>query len=259
MYKIFALLFSLGLFFVACDDVSLDQPEIDDEITQDNMAASKTVGDVFGAVNDGRNGGGKSAGSCPVVDYNFETWTLTLTYDETCPFSDGIVRTGVITAVFDNAEWVEGTKVTITFDNFTRNGNSISGTIQATNQGYDDMQNHIFKVESIGDLTMTFSDSKTLTWNFVNYLTMTGGSNTIDKADETWKSNGTSSGTARNGKTFTRVETDLLTSLDCSRFVGGTIKLTVGEDDVYEMTFGPSCGDVNFKYKGINITDNLNN
>lgn len=260
LYKIFALLFTLGLFFVSCDDVSLDQPEIDDEITQDNMAASKTVGDVFGAVNDGRNNSnGKSAGTCPETSYNLETHVLTLTYPEAgCIGDDGVTRAGMITAVFDNAEWGIGTKVTITFTNYTRNGNTISGTILSEHKGYDQMQNPIFEVKSDGNMTMDFSDSKTLTWSFTNTLTWTGGFLTpLDKTDDTWKLNGTSSGTARNGKTFTRVETDLLTSLDCPWFVGGTIKLTVGEDDVYEMTFGEVCGSVTFKYKGITIQRNL--
>jgi hypothetical protein len=48
LFKILALLFTMGLFVVSCENIT-DEPQIDEEIAQDNALAGAAIGDVFGA------------------------------------------------------------------------------------------------------------------------------------------------------------------------------------------------------------------
>jgi len=257
LYKIFAIVFAMGIFIVSCDNVSLDPPQIDDEITQDNMAASKTVGDVFGAVNDGTSTG-KSAASCATIVYEpvagTTQYSMTITYPETGCFENGVYKTGIVHVSF-SGRWAVGVTATITFENYTVDGVAVEGTITAT---YDGLQPYpTFTVAATG-MKMTFEGGESITWASNNTYTMLAGFATLgDKSDDSWKISGSSEGTARSGKTFSRTETNLLTSPDCKWFVGGTIELTISGDDTYTMTFGETCGSVTFEYKGITVTKQL--
>ncbi len=258
LFKFFALLFAMGILVVACDDVKLDEPQIDEEISKDNAFASKNVGDVFAAVNNGRiNASGKAAGECPNVKYTSVNRTLTLTYDG-CEGIDGVTRDGVITAVFDGDTWgEEGNKITITFTNYKVNGNELTGEINATHMGYDNSQNPIFNVRSNGNLTLVFEDERQLVWSFNTDFTWISGWDTpLIKTDDAWRVNGTSSGTGRSGKTFVRTDTNLETSPTCPWYVSGTINLTINESDELLMEF-TACGTVTFTYKGITVTKTL--
>lgn len=259
LYKIFAIVFAMGILITSCDNVSLDTPQIDDEITQDNMAASKTVGDVFGAVNDGTSAPGKATTSCAIVEYvpiqGTNEYTMKITYPETGCLENGVLKTGIINVSF-TGRWGAGVTATITFENYAVDAVTVNGTITAT---YDGLEPYpTFTVVATG-MSMTFEGGKKITWASNNTYTMlTGIATPLNKDDDSWKISGSSEGTARSGKTFSRTETDLLTSPDCKWFVGGMIELTIGADDVYKMTFGETCGSVEIEYKGFNITRNLN-
>jgi hypothetical protein len=80
LFKILALLFAMGLFIVSCENIT-DEPQIDEEIAQDNALAKSAIGDVFGVVNTGRNSGsGKVAAGCFTATYTTNTRTLVIEY-----------------------------------------------------------------------------------------------------------------------------------------------------------------------------------
>jgi hypothetical protein len=249
LFKILALLFTMGLFVVSCENIT-DEPQIDEEIAQDNALAGAAIGDVFGATIT-NYGGKKSVESCPTDSYDGNI--LTLTYN--CTGADAIERTGIVTAEFDPTFGEPGGFVTITFDNFTRGGAKLEGIIVAEHKGYDEMDNPKYNVKSADgtDMVLTFADGKKITWEFnTNYTWTEGWDDRTTTADDVWKVSGTSSGTARSGKTFTRTDTDLTTSPTCPWFVSGTVDLTINDSDELKMEF-TACGSVKFTYRGITV------
>ncbi len=255
IFKILALLFTMGLFVVSCENVNTEEPQVDEEISQDNALATSIVSDVFATVNNGRNNAaGKAAAVCYEAVYTPGNMTLVITYpSEGCIGLDGVRRAGVITAVFSGDSWTLGTTVTITFTNYSRDGNSLTGTIIAEHKGWDEIQNPIFNVKSQGDLTLTFENASQLVWNFNTDLTWIAGHTTLIKDDDAWRINGTASGIGRNGKTFSRTDTNLETSPTCPWFVSGTIDLIINDSDELSMEF-TACGTVTFTYRGITVT-----
>ncbi len=251
LFKIFALLFVMSLFIISCENVNTEEPQLDEEIASENAEALAAVGDIFAATITNQ-GGTKSVESCPT--YTYANNILTLTYN--CTGTDAIKKTGIVTAVFDATFGEPGGIVTITFDNFTRKGAKLEGTIIAEHMGYDEMQNPKYNVKSADgtNMILTYPDGKKLTWEFnTNFTWIEGWDNRTTTIDDAWKISGTSSGTARSGKTFTRTDTDLTTSPTCPWFVSGTIDLTINESDDLKMEF-TACGSVKFTYRGITVT-----
>jgi len=250
LLKVFALMFFLGLFVTSCEiDLS---PEIDEETAQDNAIGERAVGDVFGAVNSGTSNDGKKTGGCPDITYVANN--MTIDFGESCVGVDGVTRSGKIKAEF-NGTWAVGAIVTITFENYIKDGEELTGTIEASFSKLTPFPE--FTVTAT-NMELTFADGQTLTWESSNTMTWKAGMLTWgNKDDDVWELSGTTTGTARNGKEFSREATDLLTSPTCKWFVGGTLELTIGTTDTYLLTFSETCGEVEIKYNGITVTRNF--
>ena len=244
LLKLFMMLFALSLFVTSCEDIDLTEPEIDEESVQDNALSERAVGDVFGYVNEAQSGK-KLTGDC--YTKTWEDNTLVLDFDGGSGCSDGLVRSGKVRATFPTGfSWLLGSPVVITFENYTVDGNALTGTVTVTMSGVSE-----FTIAATS-MVLTFTDSRTITWDSVNTIELSDGAIII---------NGTTTGTLRNGKAFTRVATDLTTSPSCKWFVEGTLALTIGSGDdaeTYSITYSSDCGKVSINYNGITFTKDLN-
>jgi len=254
IYKIFALMITFGVLFISCD--GLTTPDVDDESIQDNALGERAVGDVFGMVNTG-TGSGKATGDCGDFDYNPLTKLLTITFDgSTC--NDGVVRSGVISAQFAGTWMLPSSTVEITFQNYKRDGKTLSGTI---NVNYVSGGAQPVFTLTATNMKLEFSDGKQLIWESSNtYTWIEGAATLLDRSDDSYSISGTTTGTARNGKEFSRVATDLVTSPTCKWFVSGNLLLTITDgdkEDVYNMTFSTPCGTVTIVYNGLSFTRNF--
>ncbi|MBN1251553.1 MAG: hypothetical protein JXR51_07515 [Bacteroidales bacterium] len=253
LLKLFMMLFAIGLFVTSCENVDLTEPEVDEETMQDNALSERAVGDVFGYANSGTDG--KKLEGCPNITWDMTTPNLMKIDFGTGCTDGGSLRSGVIWAQFSSDSWLPSASTLITFDGYTVDGNTLDGTVSVSYTGT--LLNPEFTVIA-SNMVLTFEDTKTMTWTSSNTFTMEEGFITIsDRSDDVWIISGTSSGTARNGKSFTRTASGLTTSTDCKWFVAGTTSLTIGED-VYEMTYSEPCGTVEIIFNGITFTKDLN-
>lgn len=241
LYKLFALLFAMGLFMVSCDDVSLDEPELDEIATQDNALALRSTGDIFGAV-DGGISSVKSAEGCATILYVVETKTLTIDYGaEGCVGQDGITRKGLITTVFtgETPGWDVGETATTSFTDYYRDGKKLEGSIVIKCNA---VQSPSFTVTA-SNMVLTFPDEQTVNWASEETITLEPG--TVSN----WRFNGGTTGTctSRNGKTFSRTDNNLLSIPTCRWFIDGVLTMTIG-DDVTIITFLETCGKIKVKH-----------
>ncbi len=252
MFRIFAILLTFGVFVTSCD-VNLTDPEVDSETTEDNALGERAVGDVFGMVNTGT---GKAAAlACGDFNYDLANKTLVITFPtEGCLGDDGVTRAGVIMAQYTGFWGEAGSSVQITFVNYTRDGVALSGTIVVDYVSVGTTP--VFNLTAT-NMSLTFTDGTT-TWESSNTYTWVEGATTpLVKTDDAYSITGTTSGTARNGKEFRRVATNLVTAPDCKWFTSGNLVLTITDGDktdVYDMTFKTPCGTVTIVYNGISIT-----
>jgi hypothetical protein len=261
LFKIFALLFAMGILVVACDDVKLDEPEVDAELTEDNAFAAKNAADVFAAVNNGTSTPGKKTIGCETITYTPDpdatTYSMTITYSGDC-VDDGVVKSGTINVSFSKI-WEVNSVATIEFDNYTVNGVALSGTMTARFVSMDPTP--VFEIDA-RNMVLTFEDDRTIEWLSDRTLTMLEGYDTkFDKSDDKWEIDGTSSGVSRNDKNFTRTETNLISQQSvCKWFTGGTVKLS-SNDNSYSMTFSETCGEVAVSVtfaNGVKLTKTIN-
>jgi hypothetical protein len=260
MYKLMALFFALGLFTFSCNDATIEEPQIDSETIQDNAMTQKLIGDAFGFVNGGLSTPKKAPGDCPDITIELISKVMTITYPELgCLGLDGRTRAGIITATFDpnfQDNWTIGSYVTITFTNYSVDENVLEGTIVATCTALDPIP--VFTIASDGIMSLTFSDQKTLTFEFeTQYAMLAGFSTPFVKTDDSWEINGLTEGTARNGNLFSTQSINLVTSSDCNYFISGILNLTIGDNDVYNIEFIQPCGTITITYKGVSFNKTL--
>ncbi|NJO92308.1 MAG: hypothetical protein HC831_27560 [Chloroflexia bacterium] len=242
IFKISALLVLMSLFVVACEDVKVDDPQEDTEAIEDNALAAASVRDVFASVNDGTNsGGGKTLADCPQVLYVVETKTLTIDYGTGCQ-DDPIARKGLITVVFSGTVrgWENDETATISFTDYYIGDVKFEGNISIT---CNDVETSSFGIVA-QNMVLTFPNEQTIKWS----------SNETIARDQTyqtagyWRYNGGTTGTCtlRNGETFSRTSTNLLSSPACKWFIDGSFSMTIG-DNVTVLTFSETCGTVKIK------------
>ena len=261
LLKIFALLFTFGLFLTSCDP-DLTTPEVDDETLQDNALGERAVGDVFGMVNTG-SANGKLTGSCPDYAWYPDGDSLIITFPEGgCTSNDGVTRSGVIKAYYTlvgGSSWHDaevGSYVDIVFDNYKDDGGVLNGNIKIAYTSAGGGQPEFTMTAT--NMSRT-SGGKSITWGSSNtYKWLEGSGTPLDRTDDVYLISGVTEGVARNGKNFTRVATKLKTSPDCKWFVSGTIVLTITDgdkDDIYTVKFTEgNCGEVTIVHKGLSIT-----
>jgi hypothetical protein len=157
---------------------------------------------------------GRSMGKtfCASYAHSKETKTIVLDFGTAgCTGSDGKTRKGKITVVYIGTLDQTGTNErTVTFNNYTVDGNVLNGTLAATRYTLVSGTTSLQSTLTATSMTLKFAeDNTTLSWagTWVRTLNV----NTDDFAQSSYTITGSSTGTTREGKAFTSIITSALT------------------------------------------------
>ncbi len=189
-----------------------------------------------------------SGGTCPTVTLAqpWGTWPNTITIDygaDGClgPNGEHMLKGKII--ITQTAEmFTAGAQRTKTFDNFYVDGVRVEGTKTWTNNGKDAAGNWSY-TRTATDMKITYPDGSFATWNHTHTATLVQGGNTPTHWDNVWNITGNTSGTGRNGKTFSAtIKEPLVKRGNCRWIVEGVIEFT-RNGKTSTLDFGPGTCD----------------
>lgn len=156
--------------------------------------------------------------------------TLTIDYGAGCIGTDGIERSGMITAVFDGELSDENTTINVWFTDYVNGQYAVTGKDSITNIGADGEGYPTF-TETIEDVTLAWGN-QTIKWNAeltrtwlegdtTNFTTDTVGGTlgTAGLADDVFGITGTASGNDSNTHPFTLEVTSSLTLPSSCKYI----------------------------------------
>jgi len=172
------------------------------------------------------------------------SWTFSYT-DEECVDCFGNTKLGSVNVLLTDFWKNEGSSRTITFDDFSINGNKMEGTRTILNTGFNDLQNLTFE-RSFVDASYSKADTATMTWESNRNVEMIAGYETFVAADDEYLVSGGASGINFDGNSFTVTITDELYYKKCALFpVSGSITIEVeGESSIYISYGEGECDNV---------------
>ncbi len=268
-----------AIFITACTKSdSLDQPSID--LADDDAVTDAVFEDVFNTVDNAdiilagfqKSGDIKSdyvvlTDSCPVVTITHPSdavWpkTITIDYGTGCEGFFESTRSGKIVIVVTGPRMEQGSKKTVSFDNYFINGIKVEGTKEIENLGFNNNQNLEFSITlTAGKLTLP--DGRTIERSMEHKREWTAGLLTRNIWDDECLVTGTASGKTLDGKTYTNT---IITALHwkrvCKFVVAGvvqieregldpvTINYGTGEcDAVATVTRGDETKEITLRYR----------
>ena len=151
---------------------------------------------------------------------------ITIDFGAGCTDLNGREKKGKIIINISDDLKNQGAVRTITTDNFYIDGVKIEGTRTLTNIGIDKNGYRCF-TRVVTNQKLTFPDGRTATWSSNTNVCQTAGIATKERLDDEFLITGTSSGTNRNGKSFSAETVEpLVKKAICPWFVDGVNKIT---------------------------------
>lgn len=283
MKKIFSLFFILSLtitlistFIISCDNGDHDDDNnnnVNNDAAIENNKAEAIFSDVFKYVDNSMKSmedsiSGKKSGTvmanCPTVSITpFDTvnWPKVLTVDfgtNNCLCQDGKYRRGKILSSFTGWYRDSLTVVTITFDAYHVNDDSISGTKTITNNGHNANGNLNFDVEVI-NAAITNSNG-TSSWNSSRNNEWIQGENTPWPfiLDDIYLISGSASGITKAGTSYAvSITSPLRVEIGCRWIVSGSLTLTPQLVSPWLIDYGSGACDNNATLTINGITFNI--
>ena len=193
----------VAVFFVQCED-RLDE-SVETQSTQDNSKMQSEFDDINSTVerylNKELNQGAKLAeDSCPVVTLNSATKRLVIDFGTSCMDAYGNERTGKIIADYTGGYKEAGSVITVALEDYSVNGDQITGTKTVTNQGTVNgfMQ---WKVE-VSNAMITTSSGEEITWQSTRYRALVESGQELNPYDQVYHIWGSASGIDRAERSF---------------------------------------------------------
>jgi hypothetical protein len=223
-----ALLMGIALFQSCKKDASEDLDVITSEDLATNEDFSEQI-DLAADVAIEERGGG---GTCPVVTLAqpWGTWPNTITIDYgttgcTGPNGDHLLK-GKIIIVQSNEMFTAGAVRTKTFENFFVDDVQVSGSKSWTNNGKDAAGDWSY-TKTATNMLLSFQDGTSTTWNHTHTSTLIQGGGTPTHWDNVWSSTGSSTGTNRNGISYSSTIIEpLIKKATCRWISEGVTELT---------------------------------
>lgn len=152
--------------------------------------------------------------------------TIIIDFGTGCTGSDGKVRTGRIIVSATGKYRKSGTVITLRSDNYSVNGNMVSGYRRITNTGPNQSGQPTANTEVDGSIALA-NNGGTITWKANRNWTWTAGYATkLVLSDDEISLSGSSSGTGPNGGSWsTQINTPLLYKRSCHQVVSGTLTI----------------------------------
>lgn len=232
---------------------------LDDELkttAQDEALASTLFDDAFDQSDDAhkekddelKNGSYKSSTetvTCPTIsflhpDSSAYPRTIIIDFGETnCLGIDGSERRGKIYVEVTGRYREEGTKRTITFNDYHVNDNKLEGTKTVTNMGTNSDGNIYFEI-SVDSGKVTTPEGKTIIWNAEREREWIAGEETkLNIWDDEYAITGGSDGVNSNGTKFTKtITSELIVQVGCRWIKQGVIDLDIEGKDKIIVDYG---------------------
>ena len=251
--------FLLTVLITGCDknEPSITQEVIDETAFAENVFAqlSADVEDAvpFEAVSNGRGGfGGFGFGFGQCMTRTIDSpedgafpKTITIEYDDQCSSGfNGVVKSGKIIITLTGPRDEVGSQRIVTFEDFSINGNMITGTKTYTNNGNGQCS------ISLENGNIHTKDGDVIVRESTKTRTLIAGGDTEDRSDDVYQVTGEIIGVVIDAETsaeisYTKVidpDNPLIVSKDCFWITQGVVTTTIG-DQVSNIDFGDGTCD----------------
>ncbi|MCF8347702.1 MAG: hypothetical protein K9G61_02705 [Bacteroidales bacterium] len=270
-------LIALGIILtVSCKkdkSVLPDVEIIDTQTTQDESMAESTFDDVVQMAKEAIDSTMQQAisptslsiGSCATVSIDTTNTLITIDFGTSgCVGADNRTRTGKIIVDYLGNYREPNSSITITFDDFTTNGNRVSGKVSYFTLSRNANGNLSF-VTNIKDGELELADGTTIKYNTTRTFVWLNGEQSGDPFDDVFQIIGDSDGSNSNGISFTMHITEPITfKASCwEQFifypVSGVKQITPGNLGTRTVNFGDgSCDkEVTITFEHIDYTVTL--
>lgn len=232
-------------------DKAEEMTDADTSSAAENAAMEAAFDDVSGIADEAADGSVSSyrlsasekvMTGCAVVNIDMQAQPHRITVDfgtSNCLGNDGNLRRGKIYIDFNGAYRDSGSTHTISFDNYFVNDNQLTGTKTVTNNGRNSAGFLSYSVSVNGGIiwsaaagggTSTMISGRTRTW--------IQGESTPAWLDDVYLITGSSSGTTRNGTSYTlTITTPLKKEIGFRYFTEGVVNFTPGNKAVRTIDF----------------------
>ena len=252
-YIMTVCLAAFSLFSCQKDSSQVEQAGLN--AAEDDVASDAVYDDVYNTADnatiilDALAKGGEAKGvvvvsdSCPTVTISTiepGVWpkTVTIDFGEGCTGLWDNTRSGKIIIEVTGPRLEEGSKRTITFENYYFNGIKVEGTKVVENMGYNDNQNMVFSVTLTGG-KLTLPGGKTVERSYTHQREWIGGLLTRNIWDDECLVTGTASGVTIEGIVYNNtITTALYWKRVCNFIVSGVVKIERADRPAIEVNYG---------------------
>jgi hypothetical protein len=229
----FGMMLIFGILLTACNKENPSPDALEDLVTSEDLTtAYNLIQDTEDQVDELIETRG--ADNCPIVivvpdDGSFPR-TVTIDYGiEGCEGPNGRIRKGQLVIEQSDALINENAIRRVKPVNFSIDDVQIAGLKTLTNQGTDNNNNVTFN--RLANVTLTFPNGKSSTWDGDHTLTQTAGGTTISLLDNEYQITGNSSGINRNGTPYAvDIIEPLVKEKLCPWVISGVTEITVNEN-----------------------------
>ncbi len=250
LYLFAGIIFIAGIIITldACKKDKDDTDKISQQSPNDNSDAESTFSDIYDQVENGYNKAMNQKNimaDCPTVSLSsYDTVTfpkiLTIDFGSSCTSINGVERKGKIIASISGKYRNQGTIITVTFDNFYRNGNKVEGTKTITNKGRNSAGNLYYEI-LVENGQITSTDGKVIKWNSSRQREWLEGESTRwpNWQDDIYLITGSANGINKEGKSFTvSITKALRIALSCRYITSGTFTIQTDSDPLITVDYG---------------------
>lgn len=184
--------------------------------------------------------------ACPTVTFAqpWGTWpnTITIDYGDNCVRPDGRVLKGKIIINQTADRFTPGAVRTKTFQNFFFDDVQVQGTKTWTNNGLDAAGLFSF-TKTATDMVLSFPDGTSTSWNLAHTSTLIEGGATPTHWDNVWSTVGSSTGTNRDGESFSATISEPLIKKAFCRWISSGVVVFTRADKTASLDFGDGTCD----------------
>lgn len=246
---------SVLMTFTSCrkELSTLEQSSID--LADDDAVSEAVFEDVFSSIDNAtimlddamKNGDAKSAflvdDSCPTISVLHPStgiWPkiITIDYGTGCTGFYGNTRAGKIILNVTGPRRIEGSKRTVTFDNYYFNSIKVEGTKVFENLGLNDHDNFVISVKFSGG-KLILPDGKTMEREAEDKREWIAGFITGNKWDDECLVTGSASGKNADGISYIRtIESALQWKRVCAFVVSGVVRIEKEGAEPFKLDYG---------------------
>ena len=169
--------------------------------------------------------------------------TITIDFGAGCEVNDSLLVSGKILVTFYGFMNHSGDSLTTVYQNFSINGNEISGIYVVKNLGKDNEGfRNILKELRNGHIALISGENAS--YQFSRTVRYSINNTPFNSDDDEFRVTGDFSGVDIHGDGYTgHVKTELVMPVDCGCFVSGEQEITINNEDVYKLNFGDGTCD----------------